>query len=134
MTDECVNLLGPLAGSVIPDSWRQLVTNISHNEVCAREWFAIQVDGKLAGVGGIRTSYGRPLYLGPSFVLPEYRGRKFQKELIRARLELAHSRREPVRAQVDVLNTASLRNLLNAGFRVVLKPERDILNLMWEPG
>lgn len=78
-------------------------------------WFAVLVDGDVAAVGAL----GPTGWVGPSGVLPAYRGRGFQKLLIRARVAEAVRLGLPkIESGTVGWNEFSRRNLVACGFRL----------------
>jgi GNAT superfamily N-acetyltransferase len=108
-----------------PHKWEQLSPLVLHDMVDAglsvpqeRHYWRAVVDGRLAGYGGMDPApAGGIAWAGPTYVLPQFRGRGLQLRLLEARV--AYARKKKVArlvTAVDLDNFASLKNLLAAGF------------------
>lgn len=131
-----IEVLGPVVGFALDEGWMPLVRLSGNPNPFDRDmlWVAAAVGGRVAAVGALQLNWslGRP-WLGPSFVAEGHRGLGLQRLLIDARMvEAARRGYRAVASAVNVTNTASLRNMLNAGFRVTrYSPEHDHLELLW---
>lgn len=118
-----IEVLGPHLGTELPPEWEPVVKRTNSWTSCRlrSHWFAASVDGEIAGVGAIDTEWGDGIaWTGPTYVLEKFRGLGIQSKLIAKRLELAKQVGvKRVQTAVDVTNTTSLRNLLNARFKIV---------------
>jgi len=134
---------GPIFGAKFTPDWLhtpEWMALIEHTPAYAMVlkkswWHGIRLDGKLVAVGALDPTYGQNVgWLGPSYVLPEFRGRGFQKLLITNRLWHAQELGlDCVESAADSHNTASLRNLLNAGFTVRYLKEIGEIAMTWSP-
>lgn len=128
--------LGPFHGEAIPENWRPLIekTGAWNTFRWLATWFAVEVDGVIAAVGGINLKWREDrAWMGPTYVDEAYRGKGIQSRLIKARLDYARSVSVGrVESAADTTNSTSLKNMLNAGFKVVRhNPEWDHLELLW---
>jgi predicted acetyltransferase len=102
-------------------------------------WFAaVSENGEVMGVGALDPKYGdrdNGGWLGPTFVNKDFRGKGVQAELISIRLILARELElSYVESATDVDNSASLRNMLNAGFRTkYFDHNHNHIVLEWTP-
>lgn len=99
---------------LIARAWTPLVTPTT-------KWVFLAVAGEPVAVGGFDFDRTPLPWMGPTFVLEEFRGREYQRILIRERLEIA--RKWPkiiqtVETAIDLNNHGSLRNTLREGFTI----------------
>ncbi len=130
-----IEILGPVHGPDVPADWQPLIERARPIDTYSNSmaWFAAKVDDKIVAIGGLKMNWSYLTdWLGPSLVDESSRGRGIQKKLIEARLKYAEARRQSVKSAADITNTASLRNMLNAGFRVqAYDPKHRHLELAW---
>lgn len=131
-------VLGPFLGTDLPADWAETVDLARPWASCRlrSHWFAVAAGDpeRVAAVGALDAEWAPGLaWMGPTFVREEFRGRGFQALLLAARLGLAEQLGvAEIETAVDTANTPSLRNVQNAGFRVVWHdPLHDHLVLRW---
>jgi GNAT superfamily N-acetyltransferase len=81
-------------------------------------WVVLELVGVPVAIGGFNPSMDIP-WIGPAYIKPEFRGRGLYKHLLAARLAALEAvGKKVVETAVDLSNTASLRNLIKAGFQI----------------
>ncbi len=108
-------LEGFFPGGDAPPAMRPITRRVARNER-TRLWL-LEVDGALAGSGGLET-YEESAVLIAGAVLPGFRRRGLQSELIRYRLAQARATGHRVALVGSLSGGPTERNALRAGFRV----------------
>jgi L-amino acid N-acyltransferase YncA len=112
-----VDVQGPVDRLTIRAGWVDVIKESFHQPGSAPLWFAVEVGGEVGGVGGLNVNNPGYGWLGPSYVPPGWRGRRFQRLLIDARVDELRKRSfREARTCVQTGNDVSLTNLLACGF------------------
>lgn len=95
-------------------------------------WMGSDEHGEVACYCGARVHDQDTLYLGPSFVFPEYRGDGLQRRMIESRLRFARRKGfKRIVSSTSPDNVVSGNNLISSGFRLT-RPWLDEEGNYWE--